>query len=84
MQWRPGAAVLTNKSGRRQRGIIPQQSLDRRDVTYANRQSQVDRDLVVARDPLAGPLLSHVAHHARRREMKRRLVWHGRGLPQWR
>jgi hypothetical protein len=59
MQERPGAAAPTDKSGRRQRGIIPQQSPDRLDVTYTNRQTQLNRDLVAVRDPLAGLPLAH-------------------------
>jgi hypothetical protein len=45
--------------GRRQRGIVPQQSLDRLDVTDADSQTQFDRDLVVLGDPLARVLLAH-------------------------
>jgi hypothetical protein len=58
-RWRPGTAGLAHKPGRRQRGIITQQPPDRRDITRANRQSQLDRDAVVARDPLAGLPLTH-------------------------
>jgi hypothetical protein len=56
---RPRAAILANQPGRRQRGIIMQQSPDCRDITRANRQLQLDRDLAVARDPLATLLRTH-------------------------
>src|SRR6516225_1845058 len=59
MQRRRRAAVLAAQPGRRQRGTIAQQSLDRPDVTGVNREPQLDRGLVVAGDPLPGLLLTH-------------------------
>ena len=59
MQRRPGAAVLTDKPRRRQRGIIAQQSLDRGDVTAPNRPAQLHCDPVVARYLLAVLPLTH-------------------------
>ena len=59
MQRRRRAAVLAAKPGRRQGGIIPQQSLDRLDVTCVNRQTQLDRTSVAVGDPLVRLLLTH-------------------------
>jgi hypothetical protein len=58
VQRRAGAAAPADESGRRQRWVVPQQSLDRLDVACVNRRAQLYRCLVVARDPLAG-LLAH-------------------------
>src|SRR5260370_3313249 len=67
MQRRRGAVALADEAGRRQRGIVLQQSPDRLDVAAVNRQAQLDRDVVVTGDALTGLLLTHRAHHARRR-----------------
>src|SRR5260370_20260330 len=67
MQRRRGAVALAEEAGGGRGGIVLQQSPDRLDVAAVNRQAQLDRDVVVTGDALTGLLLTHRAHHARRR-----------------